>query len=215
MSAVNQTPMALLNASWARCWHALGVQGDGALLMQQLLTAYQEPQRKYHTLQHLAECLALIQEYLDQAEHPAEVEIALWFHDAVYDVKANDNEQKSADWATRSLAEASVAKERIDRVAQLIMATRHAVLPQGRDQQLLVDIDLAILGSSRARLLEYEQQIAEEYSWVPEVLFRHKRRAVLEEFMARSPIYSSAALQQRLEHQAKNNLAFSLERLAG
>ncbi len=206
---------SLLNTSWARCWRALGAEGDGAELMQQLLAAYQEPQRKYHTQQHLAECLALLQEHLDLAEQAGEVEIALWFHDAVYDVKASDNEQKSADWAVRSLVEAGVAQERIDRVVQLIMATRHAVLPQGRDQQLLVDIDLAILGSSRERFLEYEQQISEEYSWVPEVLFHHKRRAVLEEFMARRPIYSTAPLRQKLERQAKENLAFSLERLAG
>jgi predicted metal-dependent HD superfamily phosphohydrolase len=206
---------SLLNTSWSRCWRALGAEGNGVKLMQQLLAAYQEPQRKYHTLQHLAECLALLQEHLDLAEQAGEVEIALWFHDAVYDVKAGDNEQKSADWAARSLVEAGVAQQRIDRVAQLIMATRHAVLPEGRDQQLLVDIDLAILGSLRERFLEYEQQIGEEYSWVPEMLFRHKRRAVLEEFMARCPIYSTVALQQQFERQAHDNLAFSLERLAG
>ncbi len=212
---MEQSPESLLNTSWARCWRAMAAEGDGAELMQQLLAAYREPQRRYHSLQHLTECLALLREHLDLAKQPGEVEIALWFHDAVYDVKASDNEQKSADWAARSLTEAGVSQEVIDRVVQLIMATRHAVLPQGRDQQLLVDIDLAILGSSRERFLEYEQQISEEYSWVPEVLFRHKRRAVLEEFMARSPIYNTAALRQQFERQAHDNLAFSLERLAG
>lgn len=212
---MEQSPESLLNTSWARCWRAMAAEGDGAELMQQLLAAYREPQRRYHSLQHLTECLALLREHLDLAKQPGEVEIALWFHDAVYDVKASDNEQKSADWAARSLTEAGVSQEVIDRVVQLIMATRHAVLPQGRDQQLLVDIDLAILGSARERFLEYEQQIGEEYSWVPEVLFRHKRRAVLEEFMARSPIYNTAALRQQFERQAHDNLAFSLERLAG
>ena len=190
---MEQSIESLLRTSWARCWRALGAEGDGADLIQQLLAAYREPQRKYHSLQHLAECLALFQEHLDLAEQPGEVQIALWFHDAVYDVKASDNEQKSADWAACSLSEAGVAQARIDRVVQLIMAPRHSVLPEIRDQQLLVDIDLAILGSSRERFLEYEQQIGEEYSWVPEVLFRHKRRAVLEEFMARRPIYNTAA----------------------
>lgn len=215
MSDLNPGGLALLRRSWSRCWQTLGATGDGAALMQQLLSAYQEPQRKYHSLQHLTECLAMLQEHLTLAEEPGEVEIALWFHDAVYDVKAGDNEQKSADWAARSLADAGVAQARIERVVRLIMATRHAVLPEGRDQQLLVDIDLAILGSPRARFVEYERQIAEEYSWVPEMLFRQKRRTVLEEFIARRPIYSTAALRQKLERQAHDNLAFSLERLTG
>nr|WP_298137662.1 N-methyl-D-aspartate receptor NMDAR2C subunit [uncultured Pseudomonas sp.] len=207
--------MKMLSTSWSRCWHALDAESDGAALMRQLLAAYQEPQRKYHTLQHLTECLAMLQEHLELAEQPGEVEMALWFHDAVYDVKASDNEQKSADWASRSLAEAGVAQAHIDGVVQLIMATCHSALPQGRDQQLLVDVDLSILGSPRARFVEYERQIAEEYSWVPEIFFRQKRGAVLEEFIARRPIYSTAALQQKLERQAQDNLAFSLERLAG
>ena len=215
MSDLNPGGLALLRRSWSRCWQTLGATGDGAALMPQLLSAYQEPQRKYHSLQHLTECLAMLQEYLELAEEPGEVEIALWFHDAVYDVKAGDNEQKSADWAARSLADAGVAQARIERVVRLIMATRHAVLAEGRDQQLLVDIDLAILGSPRARFVEYERQIAEEYSWVPEMLFRQKRRTVLEEFIARRPIYSTAALRQKLERQAHDNLAFSLERLTG
>jgi predicted metal-dependent HD superfamily phosphohydrolase len=70
-------------------------------------------------------------------------------------------------------------------VHALVMATGHDAVPQGRDQEVLVDIDLSILGATPARFDEYEQQVRAEYAWVPEFLFRRKRRAILGQFLAR------------------------------
>jgi predicted metal-dependent HD superfamily phosphohydrolase len=107
--------------------------------MKKLIAAYEQPQRQYHTLQHLNECFTLLEPNRHLAKYPAEVEIALWFHDAVYDIKAQDNEARSANWAAEELAAAQVSQESIERVQQLIMATCHSALPEGQDQQLLVD----------------------------------------------------------------------------
>ena len=183
--------------------------------MRRLTAAYGEPQRKYHTVQHLSECLTLVQQNLDLAIEPAEVEISLWFHDAIYDVKASDNEEKSAKWAEQELTVAGVAKERIERVKDHILATRHAALPEGQDQMLLVDIDLAILGAERPRFVEYEAQVREEYGWVPGFLFRRKRREVLLEFLERQPIYNTSKLREALEKEARSNLAYSIRQLGG
>jgi predicted metal-dependent HD superfamily phosphohydrolase len=207
--------MAQLESSWSRCWPGLGASGTGLALMKRLVRAYSEPQRKYHTTQHLTECIATVEPHLALADHPAEVEIALWFHDAIYDLTAKDNEAKSAEWATFELTAADVDKEAIERVHDLIMATCHTALPQGKDQQLLVDVDLSILGAPRTRFIEYEEQVREEYRWVPGFLFRRKRRQILKEFLARHPIYNTPALRTRLEEPARANLAFSLERLGG
>ena len=204
-----------LQGSWQRCWAGLGAQGEGLILMRRLIAAYGEPQRKYHTVQHLSECLALFQQNLDLATEPAEVEISLWFHDAIYDVKASDNEDKSAKWAEEELSGAGVASERIERVKQHILATRHAALPEGQDQMLLVDIDLAILGAERPRFMEYEAQVREEYGWVPGFLFRRKRRGVLLEFLERQPIYNTPKLREALEQRARSNLAYSIRQLGG
>lgn len=193
----------------------LHAQGDGLALMQELLSAYAEPQRKYHTGQHLSECLALFERHLDLAIEPAEVEISLWFHDAVYDVMGSGNELKSAEWAEAELRKAGVAGDRIGRIRNHILATRHSVLPEGQDQMLLVDIDLAILGALRPRFMEYEEQVRAEYSWVPAPLFRSKRRAVLAEFLVRNPIYNTPRLREALEHRARANLAWSLQQLDG
>lgn len=205
----------LLQLSWARCWHGLRAAGDGHALRQRLLDAWAEPQRKYHTSQHLGECLALFERCRSMAEQPAEVEIALWFHDAMYDVRGKDNEARSASWAQTELRTAGVSDEAIARITGHIMATCHAALPQGLDQQLLVDIDLSILGASRPRFIEYEQQVRAEYAWVPGVLFRHKRREILQEFLARQPIFSTPMVQGELESQARDNLAFSIAALGG
>lgn len=203
----------LLHDSWSRCWRGLGASGEGTELRDRLIVSYQEPQRKYHTLQHLAECLRLFERHRSLTTYPDEVEIALWFHDAIYEVRASDNEVRSAQWATDSLRSASVRHESCERVREHILATRHAVLPVGSDQALLVDIDLSILGATEARFEEYETQVRAEYLWVPDFLFRRKRREILADFLARVPIYATTAIRQELEASARINLSRSLERL--
>jgi len=74
-------------------------------LAEALNAAYSQPHRYYHTLQHLQECLSLLTQLQHLAAQPEQIALALYFHDAVYDVHANDNEAKSAAWATRILHE--------------------------------------------------------------------------------------------------------------
>lgn len=205
----------MFETSWTHCWKSLGAKGTGSELMARLLKAYREPQRKYHTQQHLKECLILMRENVYSAVEPAEVEIALWFHDAIYNVKASDNEARSAEWAISELKKADVVTDRIDRIRDQILATRHATLPQGQDQQLLVDIDLSILGAEPNRFEEYEQQVRQEYSYVPGFMFKRKRRQVLSEFLARNPIYTTPVLRRKFEEQARRNLSQSITALGG
>ncbi|CAN7550857.1 N-methyl-D-aspartate receptor NMDAR2C subunit [Pseudoxanthomonas sp. LjRoot143] len=198
--------MDLFLASWQRAWTGIGAAGEGSALFEQLKTAYAEPQRHYHTLQHLGECLAAFDGAQGLAEHPHAIEMALWFHDAIYDVKGHDNEQRSADWARDALLAAGVGSESAQHVHDLVMATRHTAVPQGRDEQLLVDIDLSILGAERTRFDEYEQQIRKEYSYVPAFLFRRKRKEILLGFMDRPAIYSTPHFHAALEARARDNL---------
>ena len=184
----------------------VGAAGVGGALFARLMAAHAEPQRHYHTQQHLGECLSAFDGACALAEHPAEVEIALWFHDAVYDVKGHDNEQCSADWARDALRDAGVDTGSAQRVHDLVMATRHTAVPSAQDERLLVDIDLSILGAERARFDEYEQQIRREYAYVPGFLFRRKRREILKGFLDRPAIYSTPHFHDRLEARARDNL---------
>ncbi|MDH5178111.1 MAG: N-methyl-D-aspartate receptor NMDAR2C subunit [Gammaproteobacteria bacterium] len=204
---------ATLSSAWRQCWGTLGNDAEGTDLYQRLLSAYTEPHRHYHTLQHLSECLALFERYRDLAQAPTEVEIALWFHDAVYDVRASDNEARSAAWAVQELGRLNVPADRIERIESHILATCHTALPQGQDQVLLVDIDLAILGAPAERFDEYEAQVRQEYGWVPGFIFRRKRREILAGLLARPCIYGTPALHQEREERARANLARSLQQL--
>ena len=215
MQNVSLQVIEALHTSWQRAWAAAGASGGGLAVQQQLLACYSEPHRKYHTLQHLAECVATLEPALHLAEYPGEVEVGLWFHDAIYDVKSQDNELKSAVWAENALVEAGVPAEVSARVRSLVLATRHAVLPSSIDEQLLVDVDLSILGSPPPRFEEYEVQVRQEYAWVHGLIFRRKRRAVLQEFLRRPYIYSTANFRNTLEAQARENLKWSIERLGG
>lgn len=199
-----------LHHHWLRAWNELQ-HTPAPGLYEQLLQAYNEPQRHYHTLQHLAECLQLQSESAHLAQRPAEIAIALWFHDAVYDVKAHDNEARSADWAVAALLAAGVSAEVQARVHALIMATEHTAAPLAGDAALLVDIDLAILAATPARFAEYERQIRQEYAWVPADVFVEKRNAVLQGFLARPQIYSTAFFQQQREAQARSNVQTVLQ----
>lgn len=199
--------------SWTRLWGGLGASGDGVLLRDQLVAAWSEPQRRYHTVRHLLDCLALLEPALHLAEHPAEVEIALWFHDAILDLKAKDNEARSAEWAEQALSAADIASDVRGRVHDLIMATRHDAQPVATDAKLLVDIDLAILGADAERFDEYEVQVRQEYAWVPALLFRRSRREILTGFLARPTIYGTDWFRERFEASARRNLARSIARL--
>lgn len=198
-----------LRASWTGAWRELGIAAPDALLAE-LQSRHGEPQRHYHTLQHLGECLGLLEAHRAAAERPAEVALALWFHDAIYDVHGHDNEARSADWGRDALVAAGAPAEVARRVHGLVMATQHSALPEGRDAELLVDIDLAILGAAPQRFAQYEQQIRAEYAHVPPVLFEARRRAILSRFLEREPLYRTAAIRAEREQRARINLRVAI-----
>lgn len=205
--------MPALRASWRRMWSELGAPGDGLALMERLLDAWSEPQRRYHTLQHLGDCVAQLEANLGAARYPAEVEFALWMHDAVYDVKGKDNELRSAQWATRELRALGQSQEVIDRVHGLIMATCHDALPRTPDEQLLVDVDLSILAAPPARFDDYEAQVREEHAWVPGWVFRRNRSELLAQLLSRGSLFNTAAFRDNHEAQARANLQRSISAL--
>lgn len=205
----------LFRDSWYRCWVEIGAKEVSDDLMWKLIKAYHESHRKYHTEQHLIECLLLAEQYRHLAVEPGEVEIALWFHDAVYDFKNRDNEEKSADWAIQEMDKVGIASERIERVRKNILATSHAFIPSTLDEKLVVDIDLSILGQNPIHFKEYENKIREEYSWVSEYTFCKKRWEILANFLTRSPLYHIPELQKLFEVQARINLVNSLRLLSG
>ena len=185
-------------------WTRLEGSGDAAAWHAKLLAAYAEPQRAYHTLQHLDECLRVF----DEAEasgliaKPDLVEVALWFHDAVYDPKGGENEALSAQMAVEALGEGEMGRE----VARLIMLTKSHLPGDVPDDAWIIDIDLAIFAQSPTRVREYERQIRQEYGWVEETVYREKRAEILGAFLKRERIYLNEWAWERYEMKAKKNL---------
>jgi predicted metal-dependent HD superfamily phosphohydrolase len=198
-------------ANWQRLWGELGATAANGGLMNQLVAAWGEGHRRYHTLQHLRECLAHFEAASMLARRPAEVELAIWFHDAVYDARRDDNEERSADWARDSVIAAGCDAQVAERVHALVMATRsHEAVGDDPDTRLLLDIDLAILGAAPARFDEYERQVRLEYAHVDDEAWRNGRARVLRGFLERPRLYVTDAFRDALEVRARENLARSL-----
>jgi predicted metal-dependent HD superfamily phosphohydrolase len=200
-------------ARWQSMWQQLGIKSPSAELLADVMQRYAEPHRHYHTMQHLDECLAQIDAVRHDATHPAEIELALWFHDAIYDVKGHNNEQQSADWARSVLLTAGGSMLIAERVHALVMVTCHNALPISLDEQILVDVDLSILAAKLARFAEYETQVRAEYAWVPEATYRSKRVEILQTFLDRETIYNTAYFKASSETSARRNLAASIANL--
>jgi predicted metal-dependent HD superfamily phosphohydrolase len=200
-------------AQWQNTWQTLGVQPhEGSVqLYQEIVGKYQEPHRHYHTLQHLDECLQFFAELRHLATNPGEIDLALWFHDAIYDPSRHDNEQLSAEWARSSVTDAGITSSIADRIYELVLATRHHAKPDAVDTKILIDVDLAILGAHQERFHEYERQIRNEYAFVPEPLFREKRAEILRGFLGRQTLFNTPLFIERYEQQARFNLNRALE----
>jgi predicted metal-dependent HD superfamily phosphohydrolase len=198
---------------WLDLWFRLGARAGGAPIFAQLTAAYAEPGRAYHTAEHVRESLAQLDLTRDLAQHPDEVEAALWFHDAVYLPGASDNEEQSAVLARTALSAGAVPAEVSHRIAALVLATRHLTIPSAPDEQLLCDIDLSVLGRPAAEFDEFEKRIRREYAWVPEPIYRRERSAVLSRFLRRRSIYQTDQFRLRYEVLARANIERLNEKL--
>ena len=140
---------------------------------------YSEKHRYYHTLEHIGSCLSFFDEISSQLNDPSVVEIALWFHDVIYNPKENNNEEKSALFAHELLKNAGCKSTYIEGVSKLIMATKHPAFPATLEEKYIIDIDLAILGASKETYEHYANQIKKEYSHISNASYQQGRRKVL------------------------------------
>lgn len=178
-----------------------------------LITAHAQKHRAYHTLDHIAACLRHLDSVLDSVDNAEEIEMALWFHDAVYEPFSDTNEEDSAEWAADWLQERGAEKSVIARITDHILDTQSHDTPENLDGQFMLDIDLSILGASPDIFDEYERNIRREYRRVPGFIFRKKRKLILESFLARDQIYATEYFRDKLETRARVNLLRAVSQL--
>ena len=174
---------------------------------QMLKERYSEKSRFYHNLSHVKTLLDLLESLDNNAQDHNAIRFSIWFHDVVYDTKANDNEAESARLASQLMSKLHVDVETMEVVNSLILATKdHSGNNLSEDNKLFLDMDLAILGMREEIYKKYSRAIREEYFWVPELIYRRERRKILKSFLAREGIYFTDEMKKRFEEQARKNI---------
>lgn len=170
---------------------------------------YSEPHRFYHNLTHLEHCF---REYdADESKKSDVVELAIWFHDIIYETARADNEERSADLAEKAIDLMGLVNGYKYFTVPLILATKsHA---KDSEAARFLDIDLSILGQSRQVYAKYENDIRKEYEWVPLLAFCDGRSRILSKFLAQDSIYQTEEFQEKYEALAKFNLRYALDLL--
>lgn len=204
---------------WARLMAEIDNPKGNEKIFEYLVKCYNEPHRAYHNLEHIVSMLDDFAPVEHLSLYPIAIKFAIWYHDSVYDTGENklelvsNNEVNSARRAMNDMVLLDVSPQIIDRVCNtdgLIMDTTHKKTPETPDGQLLVDLDLAILGKPPAEFDRYEIGIRKEYGWVPTSDYSAARVRILSAFLNRSVIYNTAHFREKYEREARINLRTSI-----
>jgi predicted metal-dependent HD superfamily phosphohydrolase len=211
MTPSNDTLREQLGTAWRSQLRPFAVaEGAAAAAFSDLVHRYGEAGRHYHNLRHLAEVLAMV----DGLGCEPAVRLAAWFHDAIYDSRSKDNEERSAELAETVLGGFRLPAPLIADVRRLILLTKtHSSDADDSDGHVLLDADLAILGADERRYDEYAASIRREYAWVGEEAYREGRGRVLDGFLRRPRLYFTDALFGSHELRARDNLSLELAAL--
>ena len=183
---------------------------DGEAQWEVIASSHGEPDRAYHNLKHVRDCLEQLDQAPESPTDPLSLEFAIWFHDLIYDTHASDNEERSAEAAAGFLQDVTMSES----VVSIILSTQHKKTPEHQDAQLMCDIDLSILGRDSTTYDRYANKIREEYAWVSEEDYRNGRRKVLQHFLNRAQLYSLPSFVGNYEEQARINLQQELAHLS-
>ncbi len=203
--------LKVVRGRWLRALAPFGgAAGPAEAAFADLAARYAEPGRHYHTLDHIAAVLDVLG---DLGDSSTALPLAAWYHDAVYDPRAADNEGRSADLARAALPALGVPGEVVGETARLILLTKtHRAAAGDEAGQWLLDADLAVLGADPETYDRYAAAIRREYAWVPDADYRAGRRRVLEGFLARPRIFFHL---KHAEAPARRNVRREVEALSG
>lgn len=167
---------------------------------------YSEPHRHYHTLNHLHFCLQELVPIRTSLNNPEAVELALWFHDIIYTIGKNDNEEKSAKTAVQFCQKNKLSPDFTKQVEDHILATKHVAVNSNLDSQYLADADMAILGQPPNIFDKYEKQIYQEYSTLFSKRNYQKGRTNFLKTVLEHSIYTTDFFKNKYEQSARSNI---------
>jgi predicted metal-dependent HD superfamily phosphohydrolase len=198
-------------------WTAVVGDGPEALAgLDDVVARHREPHRRYHGVRHVTWVVRHVHELL--AEVPVAdagaVIAAAFFHDAVYDPRADDNEERSAQLAERVLAGLGWEAARCAKVGRLVRATASHAPTDDPETAVLLDADLAVLGAEPAAYQAYVTGVRAEYAHLDDAAWREGRSAVLRSLLGRTPLYSTEPARRRWGARAAANMTAELAALA-
>lgn len=180
-----------LPAHWLVTLARAGGEPDPAV-GRSLLERYAEAHRHYHTVEHLTAILSTVDKLVMHATDAELVRLAAWYHDAIYDPRRDDNEERSAQLAESELTAARLPADRIAEVARLVRVTAgHDPAAADSDAEVLCDADLAVLASPAPRYDSYVAAVRQEYAHVDNNDWQNGRGAVLRNLLARPQLFRS------------------------
>jgi predicted metal-dependent HD superfamily phosphohydrolase len=210
-SKMNQSRVnsARFCALWNRS-RAFARGADASNIWGYLIDQFSEPHRHYHDQTHIAHCLAELDGARNRIGNPDAVELALWFHDAIYEPGARDNEARSAalflNYAKDALAE-PLARE----VHDAILATVHRKVPDRGNARFVVDIDLSSFGLPWPRFMADCHALRREQIDIADGEFYRNKCKFLHSLVDRSSIFVTPYFRQRYEDTARTNIQRYLE----
>lgn len=180
-------------------------EADDGRLYRVVADNYSEPHRRYHTLDHIRHCLGQLDRARHLAADPDAIELAVWFHDVIYDPTVDDNELRSARFFDSQLG-VHLPGEQAARVHRLIMATEYPSEPDDGDARLMVDIDLSSFALPWEEFMHDTHAIQAEFAHVPEEQFIAGKLKFLESMLSRPRFYLTDYFHDRLEARARSNI---------
>ncbi len=196
---------------WKKLMDSFGFAENEAAY-NSILNQYSEAYRAYHNAEHISDCLEKLDMFGEALENRNVIELAIWFHDIVYNPYGKHNELKSARAAADFLKRNSSDEALIQRVSGLILATQHTATTTSEEEKIITDIDLSILGAPSEAYDRYSDNIRKEYKRIPALIFRKKRKEVLKQFLDRKPLFQKPLFQEKFEQKARDNINRELQR---
>ncbi len=185
-------------------------------LFNNIIARHGEPQRHYHGLSHLTALLNLLAKHAPHIAPGSAPRLALWWHDAVYDPTAKDNEEQSAILARDHLARLGAPVALVEDVAAIILMTKnHWSGGSAGDGDYFLDADIAILGAPAAMYDTYATGVRQEYAWAPDPAYRAGRAAFLNSALARRRLFRTDIFETTYAAQARANMQRELAALTG
>lgn len=201
-----------LHTSWVNLGEELGIStSEITKVWAKFDKHYSKSHRHYHNFEHLHHMFGWTEKLSEHIIDMPSIKLAIWFHDLIYNPLKKDNEIKSAKYARLCMTDWQLPKEQIEKVEAFILATtKHQASSSNIDEYIFLDIDLAILGSTKERYLAYITAIRKEYAIYPNILYKPGRKKVLQNFLNREFLYFTPFMREELASKARANLLMEL-----